>query len=89
MHRHWILVTVAALLIGVAVPAAAQFELHGFMEAAGGVRLQQVGPPPASWGSPGVLPPVWSGGQDYTLREARLQLKSDFYGSNAEAHFVA
>jgi hypothetical protein len=32
---------------------------------------------------------VWSSGGDYTLREARLQLKSDLYGEGAEAHFVA
>jgi hypothetical protein len=32
---------------------------------------------------------VWSEAADFTLREARLQLKSDFYGQGAEAHFVA
>jgi len=89
MRRHTVFIAAVLLVLTAALPAAAQFELHGFMEAAGGVRLQDVGAPPASWGSPGLLPPVWSGGKDYTLREARLQLKSDFYGSGAEAHFVA
>jgi hypothetical protein len=89
MHRQYVIAAAMALGLLAARPVAAQFELHGFIEAAGGVRLQDVGAPPASWGSPGVLPPVWGGGQDYTLREGRLQLKSDFYGSAAEAHFVA
>jgi hypothetical protein len=89
MLRHSVFTAALCLVMAGALPAAAQFELHGFMEATGGVRVQDVGPPPASWGNPGVLPPVWSRGQDYTLREARLQLKSDFYGSAAEAHFVA
>jgi hypothetical protein len=80
----------AAAVLGMSAtrPASAEFELHGFIDAGGGVRLQDVGSPPASWGSPGVLPPVWSEGRDYTLREGRLQLKSDFYGGGAEAHFV-
>jgi hypothetical protein len=75
-------------VLAVALPAAADFELHGFVEAASGVRVREVGPPPASWGNPQFLPPVWSEAKDYTLRETRVQLKSDFYGSVAEAHFV-
>jgi hypothetical protein len=89
MLRHAVFAAAAALVLAMAWPAAAQLELHGFMEATGGVRVQDVGAPPASWGNPQGLPPVWSRAQDYTLREARLQLKSDYYGSAAEAHFVA
>jgi hypothetical protein len=89
MRKVIAIIGAAVLAVTAALPAAAQFELHGFIEAAGGLRLQDVGAPPAEWGSPGVLPPVWSGGGDYTLREARLQLKSDLYGEGAEAHFVA
>ncbi|HEX5130884.1 MAG TPA: hypothetical protein VFX92_00205 [Candidatus Krumholzibacteria bacterium] len=88
MHRHIVFIAAALLAVLAVRPAAAQLELHGFVEAAGGARLSDVGPPPAAWGNPGVLPPVWSGGQDYLLREARLQLKGDLYGSAAEAHFV-
>jgi hypothetical protein len=89
MKKVILSIAAALLLVQAAPSAAAQFELHGFVEAAGGLRLQDVGAPPAEWGSPSVLPPVWSGGKDYTLREARLQLKSDLYGEGAEAHFVA
>ena len=89
MHRHLVSAALLGLLLAAAEPAAAQFELHGFIEAAGGVRLEEVGAPPAQWGNPGVVPPAWSGSNDYTLREARIQLKSDLYGENAEAHFVA
>ncbi len=89
MVKHQRLLAIAAVLLANAVPAAAQFELHGFIEAAGGLRLHEVGPPPPEWGNPSTLPPAWSGGQDFLLQEARLQLKSDLYGSGAEGHFVA
>ncbi len=84
-------IAVAALVVLVTQPAPAQLELHGFIEAAGGLRLTDVGAPPANWGNvpPSYLPPVWSGGRDFTMREARVQLKSDLYGDNAEAHVVA
>jgi hypothetical protein len=88
MRRRIVSIGAAALWIATANPAAAQFEWHGFIEAAGGARLQGAGPPPAEWGGPAVVPPAW-GGRDFTLREARLQLKSDLAGSGAEAHFVA
>lgn len=88
MHKAIFSIFGAALFVMAARPAAAQFELHGFIEAGGGVRLRDVGPPPAAWGAAGVVPPAWNGG-DYVLRETRLQLKSDLYGSGAEAHFVA
>ncbi len=77
------------MVAAAAVPAAAVLELHGFVEAGAGLRLPDVGAPPAEWGSPGFVPPAWGGGRDYLLREGRLQLKSDLYGSGAEAHFVA
>ncbi len=80
---------VMVLLLALAVPASAEVEFHGFVEGAGGARLVDVGPPPAAWGDVSPLPPAWSGGRDFTLREVRLQLKSDLYGSAAEAHFVA
>ena len=83
-----VLAIAATVVVAAALPAAAELDLHGLVEAAGGVRLRDVGPPPATWGSapPGT---AWSEAADYTLREARLQLKSDFYGQGAEAHFVA
>ena len=36
----------AILLAATAHPAAAEFELHGFIEAGGGLRLRNVGPMP-------------------------------------------
>jgi hypothetical protein len=87
--RHAIAALITVLPVVLLIPpAAAELELHGFVEAAGGARLQDVGAPPAAWGSPGVLPPVWGGGRDFTLREARVQLRGDLYGDAAEAHFV-
>ena len=84
------IVTAAAVLAAGAGRAAAEFELHGFVEAAVGVRLRDVGPPPAEWGDAALLPPVWTSERDFLMREVRLQLKSDIYGGgNAEAHFVA
>jgi hypothetical protein len=89
-RRKFISIPVALLwTVVAALPAAAQLELHGYIEAGTGLRLGTVGAPPAGWGSPSLLPPVWSGNRDFLLRETRLQLKSDVYGSNSEAHFVA
>jgi hypothetical protein len=89
MTRH--VSFIVALWMAAAVPTAArQVEFHGFVEAAGGVRLRGVGPPPAEWGGPALLPPAWSGEHDFPMREVRVQLKSDLFGgSRAEAHLVA
>lgn len=77
-------------LLGVfASRAGAEIEIHGFVEAAAGVRTAEVTGVPDTWRLPsGVSPPaVWSGDADFTLRESRLQLRGDGYGERGEAHF--
>lgn len=78
---------VAILVLIAATPAVAQLEIHGFVEAAGGFRLQDPSAPPAYW-DPAFLPPIWDGKQDYALLESRLQLRGDLYGSGGDAHFA-
>lgn len=95
-HRHHArrLAGIAAFLgmaAGLAGPASAQLELHGFVEAGTGVRLvdQPAAPGFVPAGTPAqYLPRAWSGEQDYLLRESRVQLKGDLYGEAGEAHFV-
>jgi hypothetical protein len=78
-----------ALIALFAAPAAAQVELHGFVEAAGGVRLGDVSEAPAYWILPDPAPRVWGpGASDYTLLESRLQLRGDLYGDAGDAHFA-
>ena len=63
-----------------ATPAQAQLELHGFVEVASGVRLDDgEGEVPSEWGEipPEFLPPAYGGTRDYVLRESRVQLKGD------------
>jgi hypothetical protein len=80
MKKMGILSTVAVLLI--ALPAGAQIEMRGFVEWAGGARLQEAQFPAGPGGEPEKL-------SDFVLRETRLQLKADAYGDIGEAHFVA
>ena len=86
MKRLFCLFVVPMLLMA-ALPAAAQLELHGFVEMAGGVRLQDPGDPPAYW-NPDSLPPLWNSPQDFSLLESRLQLRGDIYGDAGDAHFA-
>ena len=79
--------SVVSAVLTVAMPAAAQLELHGFVEAAGSVRLQDPGDPPAYW-NPDALPPLWNTPQDFALLESRLQLRGDLYGDSGAAHFA-
>jgi hypothetical protein len=84
------LIALSVLLV-LAAPAAAQLELHGFVEAAGGVRLQDPSDPPGYWPEPREdfpLPPVWDSPQDFSLLESRLQLRGDLYGDAGDAHFA-
>lgn len=79
--------TTTVLLLLVTGPASAQLELHGFVEAAGGVRLQEPSAPPVYWDPP-FVPAVWDGDRDFSLLESRLQLRGDLYGSGGDAHFA-
>jgi hypothetical protein len=81
----------AILVLSLSAAAAhAQLEIHGFVESASGIRLGDVGAPPAEWGSvpAEMLPAVWQSPQDFLMRETRLQLKGNLYGDVGEAHFV-
>jgi len=87
----------AAMVLGLALAgspgtpaAAAEVELHGFVESAFGARTTDVGNPPAAWGNPPaeLLPRVWRDASDFTLRETRLQLRGDMYGEAGEGHFA-
>lgn len=83
------LTLLTVLLVLVSASAAAQVELHGFVEAAGGARLGGVSDPPAYWDLPDPPPGVWGpAASDFTLLESRLQIRGDMYGDAGDAHFA-
>ena len=70
MKRTMGIALAAAGLLAVAGPAAADVDLHGFVEGAWGVRVTD--------------DPVFDDTQDYTLSETRAQIRLNAYGDAGE-----